>query len=203
MSASRMPTPETPVAQGDGKVGRDGRFSDTALARSDRYDVGYVARHGRFVRSLRFLGSGLLNNNGDGSFQGGKILFQQRLNLPFDLQSEGVAHFGEISGMTVILSPGVETCSTNPLSTRPCWVSGWRIRLSNSLTLSSIFSVKLVATIMQTGGKEPAPARPDAAYLDKDNYYFRYNKSLWKIMLSINDKYYLFFIKLTVIFAAY
>ena len=31
--------PETPVAQGDGKVGRDGRFSDTALARSDRYDV--------------------------------------------------------------------------------------------------------------------------------------------------------------------
>ena len=34
-------------------------------------------------------------------------------------------------------------------------------------------------------------------------YYFRYNKSLWKIMLSINDKYYLFFIKLTVIFAAY
>lgn len=90
--------PETPVAQGDGKVGRDGRFSDTALARSDRYDVGYVARHGRFVRSLRFLGSGLLNNNGDGSFQGGKILFQQCLNLPFDLQGEGIAHFGEIQG---------------------------------------------------------------------------------------------------------
>ena len=76
----------------------DGRFSDTALARSDRYDVGYVARHGRFVRSLRFLGSGLLNNNGDGSFQGGKILFQQCLNLPFDLQGEGIAHFGEIQG---------------------------------------------------------------------------------------------------------
>ena len=61
-------------------------------------DVGYVARHGRFVRSLRFLGSGFLNNNGDGSFQGGKILFQQRLNLPFDLQGEGIAHFGEIQG---------------------------------------------------------------------------------------------------------
>ena len=86
------------VVEVAGGKSRDGRFSDTALARSDRYDVGYVARHGRFVRSLRFLGSGLLNNNGDGSFQGGKILFQQRLNLPFDLQSEGIAHFGEIQG---------------------------------------------------------------------------------------------------------